>query len=651
MYDCRFLPSYAQYLMEKHLDEFSKEMLVQSRTLGLPLMNRLAARYTDEEIFTISRETSKHYLQLLSMNKARRQVALAMERWRRDELEVVNKMDVDGRDITVLNHLRGQALKKFLPVYTNDTGTIMAINSEIDFVILGNITSAMDIYIDILKSEVFEQSNFSTKLIKASPAVTFLFDLVNHKQLFVSGSAYDVTGYLPEEILGMDDAFLVGLTHPDDRELLQNNIDSLMREGTNETRQVEYRFRHKDGMYRWLRMYEVIFKKDAEGNPVEMLAKTFEITHEKEIAMALQKREQQLLEAQSIAHIGSFEWIIPNNESTNSEELYRIFEMDKSRRYDEFMNSVHPDDQPKVEEALRNSFTTGQYECEFRYLVNGKEKMIWSLGKVEFIDGNPYRMVGIVQDISTFKKLERELVEKTNELAATNESLRQFAFIASHDMKEPLRKIMMFAELVMNAEKEKISEKSLGQLQKMQHSSRNLYTMIEDILSFSLLEAKQEKENVNLDALVASVKDLLEETIKEKQARIIANNLPEAWVIRPQIRQLFQNLVSNSLKFSRDGEAPEIVISGAITSSPAFLPPKTAPKYLEVTVQDNGIGFPEEAKEKIFELFNRIHPRSQYEGTGLGLSISRRIIDNHNGSIKAFPGAGKGARFVFVIPQ
>ena len=175
--------------------------------------------------------------------------------------------------------------------------------------------------------------------------------------------------------------------------------------------------------------------------------------------------------------------------------------------------------------------------------------------------------------------------------------------------------------------------------------------MIEDILSFSLLEAKQEKENVNLDALVASVKDLLEETIKEKQARIIANNLPEAWVIRPQIRQLFQNLVSNSLKFSRDGEAPEIVISGAITSSPAFLPPKTAPKYLEVTVQDNGIGFPEEAKEKIFELFNRIHPRSQYEGTGLGLSISRRIIDNHNGSIKAFPGAGKGARFVFVIPQ
>jgi signal transduction histidine kinase len=382
-----------------------------------------------------------------------------------------------------------------------------------------------------------------------------------------------------------------------------------------------------------------------------MLAKTFDISHEKEIAMALQKREQQLLEAQSIAHIGSFEWIIPKNESTNSEELYRIFEMDKSRPYEEFMNSVHPDDQPKVEEALRNSFTTGRYECEFRYLVNGKEKMLWSLGKVEFIDGNPYRMVGTVQDISTFKKLERELVEKTNELAATNESLRQFAFIASHDMKEPLRKIMMFAELVMNAEKDKISEKSQGQLQKMQHSSRNLYTMIEDILSFSLLEAKQEKENVNLGALLASVKELLEETIKEKQARIIANDLPDARVIGPQIRQLFQNLVSNSLKFSRNGEAPEIVISGVITTSPAFLPPETASKYLEVTVQDNGIGFPEEAKEKIFELFNRFHPRSQYEGTGLGLSISRRIIDNHNGAIKAFPGAGKGARFVFVIPQ
>jgi light-regulated signal transduction histidine kinase (bacteriophytochrome) len=260
-------------------------------------------------------------------------------------------------------------------------------------------------------------------------------------------------------------------------------------------------------------------------------------------------------------------------------------------------------------------------------------------------------MVGTAQDITAFKKLEKELRQKSSELATSNESLRQFAFVASHDMKEPLRKIMMFAELVMKAESENISEKSLSQLQKMQNASRNLYTMIEDILSFSLLEAKEPKKKVPLNKILSDVKDLLEETINEKQATIIADALPEAEVIGSQIRQLFQNLISNSLKFSHSGQAPVICIAATITDNPSVLPEEKSDQYLEVSVEDNGIGFPEEAKEKIFGLFNRYHSKSQYEGTGLGLSISKRIVDNHHGIIRAYPGKERGARFIFVLPQ
>jgi PAS domain S-box-containing protein len=653
MYNFRELPLYAEFLLKKHLHVYSEAILEISNALNLPLLLSLKTRYSEQQIRRISGEASRSFLQMLAENRAYDQVRSTMERWRTDQLDVVGKMEVSGKDITLLNHARAQTLKKFLPLYTTDITAILDINSEIDFLTLGNTTSAMDSYIDILKSEVFEQSNFSTKLIKASPAVTFLFDVLSKRLVFVTGNAVEVMGFTPEEALALGDTFLQKLTHPDDLEMLTQQITSLIQDNANETRRIEYRFLHKDGSYRWLRTYEVIFKRDAAGNPLEVLGKTFEITHEKEIAMALQKREQQLLEAQAIAHIGSYEWIIPRGKSSNTEELNRIFDMEKDEVFEDFMSYVHHADKQKVMNALRRAFANGLYECEFRYVRNGIEKTIWSLGKVELIDQQPYRMVGTAQDITTFKKLEKELMEKSSELATSNESLRQFAFVASHDMKEPLRKIMMFSELVMKAESENISEKSLGQLQKMQNASRNLYIMIEDILSFSLLESKEkrEKEKVSLSKIVDEVKDLLEETVNEKGACIISESLPEAEVIGSQIRQLLQNLIANSLKFSHRGEPPVIRIAGAITDNPSFFPGEKSGEYLEVSVEDNGIGFPEEAKEKIFELFSRYHSKSQYEGTGLGLSISKRIVENHHGIIRAFPGKERGARFVFVIPQ
>lgn len=651
MYDLKRLPLFADFLLRNHLQAYAQRILQISDELSLPLLAFLRKRYTEEQIRRISTEASRFFLHMLAENRAYDQVRSTMERWRTDQLELVGKMEVTGKDITLLNHARAQTMKKFLPLYSNDVNEILDIISEIDFLVLGNTTSGINIYIDILKNEVFEQSNFSTKLIKASPAVTFLFDILSQRLIFVSGNALEVMGFTPEEVLALGDTFLQQLTHPDDLEMLLDHIASLIRDNANETHRIEYRFLHKDGSYRWLRTYEEIFKRDANGNPLEVLGKTFEITHEKEIAMALQKREQQLLEAQAIAHIGSYEWLIPQGKSTNTNELNNIFDIEKDQVFEEFMSFVHPADKQKVMNALRHAFSNGLYECEFRYLKNGSEKTIWALGRVEMKNGQPFRMVGTAQDITAFKKLERELRQKSSELAASNESLRQFAFVASHDMKEPLRKIMMFAELVMKAESGNISEKSFGQLQKMQTASRNLYTMIEDILSFSLLESKEPKKKVPLNKILSDVKDLLEEAINEKHATIIAESLPEAEVIASQIRQLLQNLIANSLKFSHRGEPPVIRIAASVTEDPSVVPEEKSGKYLEVSVEDNGIGFPEEAKEKIFELFNRYHSRSQFEGTGLGLSISKRIVENHHGVIRAYPGKERGARFVFVLPQ
>jgi signal transduction histidine kinase len=210
---------------------------------------------------------------------------------------------------------------------------------------------------------------------------------------------------------------------------------------------------------------------------------------------------------------------------------------------------------------------------------------------------------------------------------------------------------MMFSDLVLSSEKDNLSPKSLVYLQKMQSAGKNLYMMVEDILAYSLLEVKEDKETVSLETILLHVLETLEETVKEKDALITYEQLPEATIIASQFRQLFQNLLTNSLKFQRNNIPPEIRISALITFEPSLKTAVQSNRYLELVITDNGIGFPQTMSEKIFELFSRLHSKSEYEGTGLGLSISRRIVENHNGAIAASSNGEYGATFTIVIPQ
>jgi len=651
MYEYKYLPGYARYLLDNRVRDYAAVQINLSRELHLPVLKNLDQRFTPDQISAIAEGTSREYLGYIVENRGKEQIIESMTRWMKNQFEMINQMDISARDITLINYIRGKALKAFVHEYTSDIDNILNIYSEIDLLLLGSSTTSTDIFISLLRDKIAEQSKLANKLIEASPAITFLFDTKHNKQVFVTGKAFEVLGYTPDELTSMSNTFLVQLIHPRDLERLIEHIENILSQNSNETTQVEFRFKHKDGKYRWLRTYEVIFSRDDEGKPEYMLGKTFEITAEKETAISLQNRERQLLEAQRLAHIGNYDWNIREQYSKNSEEVYRIFEMDGTEEYNQFITHVHPEDVQKVKDAIAEAFITGQYECEYRFQRSGHEKVIWSLGKVEFRNNEPYRMMGTVQDITEMKRMEKQLLQKSKELAQSNESLRQFAFVASHDMKEPLRKIMMFADLVLGNESKNLSPKSIGYLQKMQSAGKNLYEMVEDILSFSLLEAQEEKHDVDLNNVIKQVTDTLDETIHEKKAQITYKDLPRAVIIASQFRQLFQNLVANSLKFQEKGRRPEIIITGKITETPSIPINSGATKFLEMSITDNGIGFAEDMKGKIFELFNRLHSKSEFEGTGLGLSISKRIVENHNGVITASSSPGMGAVFVIVIPQ
>jgi light-regulated signal transduction histidine kinase (bacteriophytochrome) len=354
-----------------------------------------------------------------------------------------------------------------------------------------------------------------------------------------------------------------------------------------------------------------------------------------------------------MAHIGSFEWNMVNHESNNSPELYRIFEFDKGTGFNSFMNNIHPDDRSNVEKSLANAMQTGNYECEYRYVINGKVKYIWSKGLVIYNDTKPYKLVGTVQDITERKKAERELQEKTVALERSNESLQQFAYVASHDLKEPIRKISTFTDLILIKEQNGLSESSRKNLEKVYHSSVRMRQMIDDIMAYSTLIQWEEKVKYPVEDVLKEALDILEQSLEEKNAVVEYNNLPEACFVPAQFRQLFQNLISNSLKFSKPGEQSiikiehqwlrpeELKVTGIIQAN----------SYLQLVFTDNGIGFDQNAAEKIFSLFSRLHSKTEYEGSGLGLAIAKRIVDNHNGIIYAHGEKGKGASFTVIIPQ
>jgi PAS domain S-box-containing protein len=247
----------------------------------------------------------------------------------------------------------------------------------------------------------------------------------------------------------------------------------------------------------------------------------------------------------------------------------------------------------------------------------------------------------------------RILQQKNKELEKMNEELSSFAYISSHDLQEPLRKIQTFSDRIMELEYKNLSEKGKDLLQRMQQGALRMQTLIRDILAYSRTNtADQVFELTDLNTLIDQSKQELEVLILEKSAIIDCDNLPTIKVIPFQIQQMFTNLLSNALKFSKQGVTPRVMIRCELVSAEAVQPslPGFDTKYYHLSVQDNGIGFEPLYSHKIFEVFQRLHGRSEYGGTGIGLAICKKIAENHSGVIRADAQVNQGATFHIYLP-
>lgn len=327
----------------------------------------------------------------------------------------------------------------------------------------------------------------------------------------------------------------------------------------------------------------------------------------------------------------------------------------------------------EVAEAIKGYSKSKNIPILFLSAVNINKRFIskgYAAGGIDYIV-KPFDPDLLILKVKTFhtlyrqteelnrikETLEQKVEERTKALSemnaaleSSNAELQQYAYIASHDLQEPLRKILTFSRI--------ISEKFLPQNEEAEsymvrviNAAQRMRKLIDDLLNFSRLSVMTVFSKTDLNEVLKDTLSDLELVIKEKNAVIESDHLPSAEVVTGQIRQVFQNIISNALKFAKAGAPPRVIIKSDIIRKPSVdAPPHPNGEHLRISFADNGIGFDEKYLGKIFTLFQRLHGKDEYEGTGIGLSIVKKIIEKHNGIISAKSTEGAGTTFFIIIP-
>jgi PAS domain S-box-containing protein len=1039
-------PDYARFLISTRLQEFSMEMIQLSREADIPMLKYLES-LPEDKLIDLNIKSAVEILNSIINNKTEEHIQHSQERWKANQLPQIERGQIVVEDITLLNHIRKIAFLKFIPEYTNDTLKIIELVKEIDNLILRNTTSAFKTFTDLLESRIHEQAYLNEKITNTLPGVVYIYDCLLDRLVYANKNFTEHLGYSFQDFQNISDNIIEKMVHPEDLDLVSNSLLSIaeMQEGTSKV--IECRVKTTDGNYIWQRSYLSVFKTTDSGEVWQAIGVAFNVEKEKQTGAQLQKREAQLLEAQALANIGSFEWNLETLTGELTRQAKIILDLDDGDHLHDFYEKVHSEDKERVQSEIEKTIKDSSiYDCEYRYKAD-TEKIIWSRGSVlskqgkRFLqgtiidvtlrhytvqqlkhseelfkqaqaithignyvwdlkknklswsdelyriynlppgsdidneqiarynhpedttviqeqiqrsketflpfdfhyriilpdntikilhalgktipdnDGKAYKIIGTAQDVTerqtlfqriqqsenlykqaqaiahignwewditndkiiwtdelyriyeiepqsreiTFEefidlvhpedrdvvaeetlkslrdmqpneffhrilldngnikilhaksevrsdeygklvtlvgtaqdvtqqkhiekklrenqifiqkiadatpsiiasynintgkyvfinqgvkkllgydpqkildeglqflvtlihpedvgtlmekstealekanaqklsdgeefitefqyrmrhsngeyrwfhtfgtvfdrddqhkvqhllnislditeriKAEQVLYQRTLELQRSNANLEEFAFVASHDLKEPLRKISTFSDRLLTTQREHITPDGLVYLEKIMNSSVRMQQMINDLLSLSIISGDKSFVRCSLTKIWQEVLVTFEHKIEETKASFEITNLPEVYVVPSQFRQLFQNLLSNALKFARSGVPPVITLTHQLLSLKDVQSYHLSDdkKYLQLKFSDNGIGFDNAYAEKIFAIFQRLHHKEAYDGTGIGLAICKKIVENHGGIISATGVQHHGSTFTIVFP-
>jgi PAS domain S-box-containing protein len=525
----------------------------------------------------------------------------------------------------------------------------------------GKVTGAVNMLLDITDHKNIEENNGHFAAIVESSDDAIISKTLESIVTSWNNSAERIFGYTAQEMIGVSITKIVPPDRLDEEPQILDRLKRGDRIDHFETKRLT-----KDG-----RLLDISLSispvKNSKGVVIGASKIARDITAQKRAEQQIRESEERLRLAIESADLGSFTWNMLDNEFNFSERLANIYGYPGSKKlsYNDLLEAIDGEDRHIADGSFENALQTSVLKYEVRIVLpNTYQPVHWIRlnAKILFDEKQaPVKMQGIVMDITDQKKasdeLEKMVVARTSELLTSNSALEksnheleQFAYIASHDLQEPLRKIQTFADMV----KEHLHDSELTEkyFNKIYSSAKRMSSLINDVLNYSRLTKTGEQfQKTDLNKVLKDVLSDYELLIEQKQAVVISTDLPAIKGIPLQLHQLFANLISNSLKFSETKPVINITSTMLLPSETVNYPELQEDReYVKLVFTDNGIGFEQQYAKQIFIIFQRLNNLQSYSGTGIGLALCKKIVDHHDGVITAKSALGSGASFTIILP-
>ena len=481
-----------------------------------------------------------------------------------------------------------------------------------------------------------------------------------------SNGLYRILGYDPiaekEALLLTPEFYLQHVVEPDRHRVLYNRKDHLIHHEYD----LYYKIQDRNGRMKDVREKAKVIRNEKD-ELLRVIGSTIDITEQSQLYRDLASYKAMKQENEEFLNYGTWEFDARTDNFFWSDGMYRLFgydpDTDKSKIIvSEMLYRKHmEEDQYEKSRAFLDSIVDGKqrpetFTTEYEIKTNNAAvKRIETSGKLIYdTDGKWIKTVGTSRDITRLRQYQDSLEEKIRDLDRSNKELEEFAYVASHDMNEPLRKITTFIERLESKYKEELGSDGKLYLNRISASVENMRHLIDTLLEFSrTARSNQPFLPVDLNAILKEVQTDLELKIEETATIIEIDSLPAIEAIPSQIKQLFDNLLSNSIKFKKQGTDPIIQIRCLRLSrkQKEQFHLDTGNTWFKIDFTDNGIGFEPEYSTRIFQIFQRLHGKMEYPGSGIGLAICKKIIDQHKGLIYATGQPDNGATFTIILPE
>lgn len=391
------------------------------------------------------------------------------------------------------------------------------------------------------------------------------------------------------------------------------------------------------------------------------------VTHDTHDALKskeeVETTRELLAETEELLQFGSWTWEIGSDTVTWTSGLYTLLgyrphEVDARIDLDFYLSHVQEEYMQAFQEIIKTSLKEGS-DFTYEYVIrthSGMLKNISTRGKlVKDANGEVSKMLCVNRDITALRSFEKEQERNIRELNRSNRDLEEFAYIASHDLQEPLRKISMFTERLKAKYEQGLDKEGELFIERILASAANMRTLIDNLLDFSRANRRSNTfDQVDIRTVFDGVVSELELKIEETKADIrFSGTFPTIEAVNSEMKQLFSNILSNAIKFKKPDAAVRVDVQAAKLSKTEkhVLSLPASQTFFRIEVRDNGIGFDPEYSEKIFQIFQRLNGKSEYPGSGIGLAICKKITEKHNGLIFAKSQPDEGAIFTVILPE